>query len=374
MPLSLAGTTTASLCVDIGVIHAFDSKARSDICEVELELHSGNIECLFGLASSLALDLPLSLEPASKAARGVRLISPSHASPRHAENPELQGDVSAAEALASIIRACLRQIEGNVDGVLNDEDPEWVHQMRIGTRRLRACLSLVHELAASDQLACLIAEVKWLACALGAVRDLDVLALETLPAITQASRGDAATSSLLRSFTAKVARRRRIARSEARTALASRRFVQLILAASAFAATSAHAPIQTPAREFASRLLARRQRKLLRRAAALPNGSAAQRHAARIAAKQLRYATEFFASLFSGRRAHTYRKALTRLQDVLGALNDATVAACLAREICGADSSAAAALQRWAAAQSSLAADDLAKAWRDFSRCKPFWD
>ena len=96
MPLSLPAATTAVLCADIGTIHAINSKARSDICEIELELYSGKIEPLFALASSLAADLPLSLEPASKAARGVHLVSPPHASPRHAENPELPRDVSEA--------------------------------------------------------------------------------------------------------------------------------------------------------------------------------------------------------------------------------------------------------------------------------------
>ena len=96
--------------------------------------------------------------------------------------------------------------------------------------------------------------------------------------------------------------------------------------------------------------------------------------AARIAAKKLRYATEFFADVFSGKRARTYRKALSHLQDVLGVLNDASVAARLAREIGGPDSPAAATLQGWAAAQSTLMIDDLSREWRDFSRCKTFWD
>ncbi|HYT97060.1 MAG TPA: CHAD domain-containing protein, partial [Casimicrobiaceae bacterium] len=173
------------------------------------------------------------------------------------------------------------------------------------------------------------------------------------------------------------------ARNDARTAVASRRFVQLVLAAGALAArplfgtlpgSPAAATVDTPAREFASRLLERRQRKLVQRGTSLPNAPADERHAARIAAKKLRYATEFFADLFSGRRARTYRKALTRLQDMLGVLNDATVAARLAREIAGPDSPAAATLQGWAAAQTTLAIDDLARAWRDFSRCKAFWD
>jgi triphosphatase len=385
IPLTLAEGTTAILAVDVGTIRTVNSARHIDLCEIELELVSGRIEHLFEIAQTLATDLPLSLEPASKSARGVRLVSSASAAPVRAENAEFSRDATAGDVLASIIRVCLRQVEGNADGIVHADDPEWIHQMRIGTRRLRASLSLLRHLVASDELIRLIAEVKWLAGALGPARDLDVLALETLPAVKTGARdaGDSVTASAMRPFAVKLGRRRKAARDEARAAVASRRFVQLVLTAATLAArpqfgtlpgSPAAATVDTPAREFASRLLERRQRKLLKRGTSLPHAPADERHAARIAAKKLRYATEFFADLFSGKRARTYRKALTHLQDVLGVLNDVTVAARLAREIAGSDSSAAATLQGWAAAQSTLASDDLARAWRDFSRCKPFWD
>src|SRR5262249_31602066 len=56
---------------------------------------------------------------------------------------------------------------------------------------------------------------------------------------------------------------------------------------------------------------------------------AAQRHKLRIAGKKLRYAVEFFAGLFPGKKCARRRKAaleaLKALQDALGALNDITV-------------------------------------------------
>jgi triphosphatase len=121
-------------------------------------------------------------------------------------------------------------------------------------------------------------------------------------------------------------------------------------------------------------VLARRQRKLLRQGAALAHASPPQRHAARIAAKKLRYASEFFAGLFPRKRARAYRTTLTRLQETLGAQNDAFVAAKLAREIAGADSVPAATLLGFAAAQSMRVSDELATAWREFADCKTFWD
>jgi CHAD domain-containing protein len=242
---------------------------------------------------------------------------------------------------------------------------------------------LVAHLVTSEPLSRLIADVKWLAGVLGPARDLDVLVLETLPGIRRGARGaDAPPSRAIRSFSAKVAAQRKRARSAAREAVASRRFVHLILAAAMLAATPAFgvsgsataAATEAPVRDFAARLLARRQKKLLARGEGLPDAPAGARHEARIAAKKLRYATEFFADVFPGKRARAYRKSLTRLQDVLGVTNDTVVAARLAREIAGADSNAAALLQGWAAAQATRANEDLARAWRDFSRAKPFWD
>jgi inorganic triphosphatase YgiF len=381
IPLELPEATTAVLAVDVGALRAVGPPRYLEICEIELELASGNVAQLFRLAAELALDLPLSLEPASKAARGTRLVSGDTAKPVRAENAELARDRSAGEALAAIMRACLRQIEGNADGLLRDDDPEWIHQMRIGTRRLRACLSLVSRLVTSEPLSRLITDVKWLASALGTARDLDVLAVETLPILRRGS--DPTALHGIRSLAAKVAAQRKRARVNARDAVASRRFVGLILCAGGLAATpefaapgkSATDPSTgTAAREFAAHVLARRQKKLLHRGEGLPTAPAEARHAARIAAKKLRYATEFFADLFPGKRARRYRKSLTRLQDVLGVMNDAAVAARLAREIAGPDSNAAALLQGWAAAQATLAAPELARAWRDFARAKTFWD
>jgi CHAD domain-containing protein len=56
---------------------------------------------------------------------------------------------------------------------------------------------------------------------------------------------------------------------------------------------------------------------------------ARSRHKLRIQAKKLRYATEFFASLYASKRAlkrrHKFLSTLERLQDGLGDLNDIAV-------------------------------------------------
>ncbi len=69
-----------------------------------------------------------------------------------------------------------------------------------------------------------------------------------------------------------------------------------------------------------------RHRKLLKRGRRLPKLDAQRRHRARIAAKKLRYATEFFASLYPRQRLRRYRAVLSSLQDDLGWRNDVAVA------------------------------------------------
>ena len=88
--------------------------------------------------------------------------------------------------------------------------------------------------------------------------------------------------------------------------------------------------LAAPAREFARPLLKRRHRALLALGTDLAHAAPEARHAARLAAKKLRYAAEFFASLFPKKRTRNYRKALAALQEELGAWNDAAVAARIA--------------------------------------------
>ena len=91
--------------------------------------------------------------------------------------------------------------------------------MRIGVRRLRACLSLARRTIATERIEPLRVELRWLAQALGPARDLDVFVTSTLPDFREAvARGSgAALSPALAKLAARTtARRRRGARAGAR--------------------------------------------------------------------------------------------------------------------------------------------------------------
>ncbi|MFO1312665.1 MAG: CHAD domain-containing protein [Burkholderiales bacterium] len=383
VPLAFPDSTMAQLCIDIGEVRAEDGgpPASVPIHEIELELEAGDPRRLFELAYALSADVPLALEPASKAERGYALRALRSSEPLRADDVELARGCAAGPAFASIMRSCLAQVEGNAHGVLASEDPEWIHQMRIGVRRMRACLSLARRSLATERIEPLRAELRWLAQALGQARDLDVFATSTLPAFRDAiARGSGASlAPHLARLAARTATRRKDARGMARAAVASPRFVRLALSAAALAASPDLAGVipddrlGRPARDVARPLLRRRHQALLALGADLAHAAPEARHAARLAAKKLRYSAEFFASLYPRKRTRAYRKALAILQEELGAWNDAAIAARLAAEIAGPHSPAAAAFEGWAAARGASRADALGDAWSRFAKARPFW-
>jgi inorganic triphosphatase YgiF len=410
LPLVFPDGTRAELAVDQGHIRAMgDGRLRRvPLCEVEIELAQGDAANLYRLALALAADLPLAVLTTSKAERGHALrhgLQPFHGGPVHATHTALAPDATAAEALAAIARECLGQIAANAPGLLADRDPEWVHQMRVGTRRLRSCLSLAAAALPDAPLDEVRAEIRWLAETLGRARDWDVLATQTLPPFVEALARDDAFAPGVTRIRHRVAARRRLAAAAAREAVASRRFQRLLLATALFVAgfgpraaaadpaPAANAPDTLPpdagaatavaasaprngerADTFAAALLARRDRKLRQRGKAIAQASDRDRHAARIAAKRVRYAAEFFAPLFPRRRTRAYIEALADLQDALGEYNDAVTAAARAGELAGAaDGAAAAALCGWMASRRAALEPRLAKAWRSFESCDPFW-
>jgi len=391
VPLGFPDGSSAELCVDLGEIRAVRDglTRRASIAEIEIELDKGNASNLFGLAQRLAEDLPVAVLTRSKAERGYALLAGERdviGEPVRANGASIAANATTEEALAALVRGCLHQIAANAPGLLADNDVEWVHQMRIGTRRLRSCLRLVAKCAPSGELRGLVADVKWLAAILGTARDWDVFVRDTLPPLAAWFKRDPATAPGLKRLRARAEARRRVARTAAREAVASARFQKTLLAGGYLAAAprfgttqaddDAHsgALLSSRATEFAASLLDRRHRKLERSASALESGSAEERHAVRIAAKRLRYIAEFFAPLFPRKRAKAYLKALTGVQDVLGRLNDATTALRVASETGGTQADAATgAVRGWVAAQAAGLEPEITSTWHRFARAKRFW-
>ncbi|MCX7141334.1 MAG: CHAD domain-containing protein, partial [Proteobacteria bacterium] len=136
------------------------------------------------------------------------------------------------------------------------------------------------------------------------------------------------------------------------------------------------AALALPIEPFAAGVLQLRAGALNKRGRRLEDLDAAGRHRLRIAAKKLRYATEFFSDLFAKRRVRPYVRSLAGAQDVLGGLNDAATLLRLLPEVAAAhtlDARVSGMIQGWSAATTHLQLDALALAWDHWQRQKPFW-
>ena len=93
-------------------------------------------------------------------------------------------DASFAEAAAMVIEVRAAEVFEHAEGVLDKQEIERVHDMRVATRRLRAALEVFAICFPKKPHAAALAEVKALADALGARRDPDVAirALEDIAA------------------------------------------------------------------------------------------------------------------------------------------------------------------------------------------------
>ena len=127
-------------------------------------------------------------------------------------------------------------------------------------------------------------------------------------------------------------------------------------------------------------MLDEHHRNLRERAKRVHRLPAAERHKARVAAKKLRYAAEFFAPMFPSKRAAAYVAALSRLQSALGRLNDLEVATRIIDELVprGASDAAAAhaggVVRGWLAASVGAELKRLRDVQRAFRKCPPFWN
>jgi inorganic triphosphatase YgiF len=329
-PVANNGSAIA-LTVDHGKI---DTGARSaPLCEIELELERGNKAELFDVARELTRALPAELALKSKAERGYELLEGEQAAAVKAAPVDLVAGTITRDAFKTIGRACLKQIVGNEPALL-EGDPEGVHQMRIGLRRLRAGISLFAAILRDAQTRAIRSELKWLAGELAPARELDVLSRRVVaPVMKRRARWDG-----IPSLSRELAEKREAALARAQDAVRSARFRALTLEIAAWLEIGDWTrPQDDLVRDrgdvaieiTAAEQLNRRWKKIRKRGEALARLDARRRHKVRIQAKKVRYASEFFADLFPGKRAarrrNAFLAALAHLQDGLGDLNDIVV-------------------------------------------------
>jgi triphosphatase len=327
--------TVIEMALDAGDIRTLER--IQPLHEAEFELVEGRVEDLFRLARDLKGTATARFSAASKAQRGYALLAGEEiaAAPRRARSVKLSpGTDTAGSALKAILRSCLEQIAANRDATLALDAPEGPHQMRVGLRRLRSALKIHRKHLPDDDAGELDARAQALATQVGVLRDLDVLAGEIVASAGVCAPAGIGLDRLRESVLA--------AREDARTALRAQLLdpgVNALLFDLGALAEGAlvdmatrdgddgkEAALAAPATAFAARALERRWKAVARLGARLDDLSLEERHDMRKALKKLRYALEFYKSLYKRKTARPFLSTLKKLQDVFGYLNDVVMA------------------------------------------------
>ena len=289
--------------------------------ELEIEGRDIGTGALQRIAGVLARDGGARAEQRPKLVRalGVRAAAPPDVPAPAAGGPKGPAGDAARAAIAAGVR---RMILNDPRTRLGEVEP--LHQMRVGTRRLRSDLRTFRPLLDAEWAESLREELKWLGGSLGRVRDLDVL-LERL------LQEGADLAPELDPLVTELEQRRAEARSAVLTDLASERYIALLerlVEAARDPRLSARA--QIPGQEALPPLASRAWRRLAAPGRALgPESPVEDFHRVRVLAKRARYAAEAVAPALGkarGRQASRFARRAAGVQDVLGELQDSAVA------------------------------------------------
>jgi CHAD domain-containing protein len=168
-----------------------DGKPQAEVVDDEVSVLDGRrvatrfreleVEIIESAPTSLATEVAARLRDAGAGdpdptPKIVRALGPRALSPPDIVPPgSVTADSSAAEVVRDTIAGSVRRLIAHDAGVRLGDDPEFVHQARVATRRLRSDLRTFRSLLDPEWVASLRDELRWLAAELGAVRDTEVL-------------------------------------------------------------------------------------------------------------------------------------------------------------------------------------------------------
>jgi inorganic triphosphatase YgiF len=175
--------SVVEVSLDIGQITVGD--VSTPICELELELLAGQPAALFDIAQQIACTVAVIPLNMSKAERGYALEQGSTQVPLRASPPSLTSDMALLDAAQRVLREMFGQFTANLNTLCASDDPEVVHQARIGWRRFKSAYRLFKPVLAVETVPAW-QPLQPLLTFMGELRDLDVALTETLPPLTDA--------------------------------------------------------------------------------------------------------------------------------------------------------------------------------------------
>jgi inorganic triphosphatase YgiF len=307
------------LILDKGKVEA--GRRSSPLCEVELDLKHGDHAALFKLARRLAEEVPIQLAVTSKAERGYRLAAGDKLAPVKTAPVILRPDFDVHRAFQTIAAACLRQLAANIP-LIRAEDAGGLHQARVALRRLRTTISLFSPMLEDAQTEALKREFKWIIREFGPARELEVFLTEVVEPLADGKKRTPGVAMLTRDLRQK----RKDAFKRALIAVDSARFRRLVVDTVAWiemgdwrhnGQEAARLVRERTIAEAGSDELKCRWKQVLKNGKHVDRLDPERRHKLRIQAKKLRYAAEFLAAAFPGKKAARLRKRfLSCLKDL----------------------------------------------------------
>ncbi|MFC2144547.1 CHAD domain-containing protein [Acidobacteriota bacterium] len=235
----------------------------------------------------------------------------------------LAPDDRADESVRKILHRLFGELRSKVDGIVEDADVEFLHDLRVANRRTRTAVSQIKGVLPASVVETFQPEFKWLGDLTGSCRDLDVF-LTDLNSHRQRSPALGPLKDFLRE-------KRQREHALVCDALRSEKFQRLIDNWGRFLETGpekeTEAPFaSSPIIEVAGPRILKSFRRMRKRGTGIEGDPpAALLHRLRIDGKKLRYLLEFFIDLYPVTTVSRFIGKLKQLQDILGDFNDTGV-------------------------------------------------
>ncbi len=327
------GPRVAEVALDATEIRLNNGEEPARLSKVEVEEEAPSE--VSGFVEEMRRSLALEPTTTSKYEAGLYAAALSPDGDQYLGPDDVDVSMSAGEVAFAILRKQFAAMRAHEPGTRLGEDPEELHDMRVATRRMRAALKLFSA-ALPEQADFYRNELKWVAGALGEVRDLHVQ-IEQLEGLSSEQEED---SDAFGEVVGALEKRRVEARERMLQALDSDRYDRFV---SSYTGMLGRSPQEEehdegvanePIVVVASDLVPRRYKKWRKAGKDLSEGSPPEEyHEFRKEGKRLRYTLEFLKDVYGEKPTVGLIKPLKELQDGLGRHQDLIVAAGLLENV-----------------------------------------
>lgn len=247
--------------------------------------------------------------------------------------PALKADMTAKQAIKLLHETLLAQMMSQVEGATKDIDIEFLHDLRVASRRARSLLQTVKSVLSEDVNAYGLERYRWIGQETTTLRDLDVY-LHDYPALEKTLSPEMRVA--LEPFRTLLIAERKRALRHVKSLLASRAFAQFTSGwAKQLSSKDSYAGIHADKTigAIAAKAILKRYQRICDDGNAITDDSPAEDlHDLRKQGKKLRYLLEFFASLYPNDQIKPRIVSLKKLQDLLGTFQDCSVQAAFLEE------------------------------------------